>query len=183
MTLSSIGPQEAKRRIDEGAIVVDIREPDEHAREHIPGARQLSLSGLPQADLGTHRGQVVIFHCRSGARTRSHAAGLAAAAGRSCEAFLLEGGLEGWRRAGLPTVVDARRPMELMRQVQITAGSLAFVGTLLGWALSPWLLILPLFVGAGLLHAGLTGSCGMAALLQRAPWNRDTMTASGSQAA
>jgi rhodanese-related sulfurtransferase len=173
MTLPSIAPQEAKRRIDDGAIVVDIREPDEHAREHIPGARQLSLSRLPQADLAANRGQVVIFHCRSGARTRSNAAGLAATVGQDCEAFVLEGGLEGWRRAGLPTVVDPRRPIELQRQMQIAAGSLAFAGTLLGWALSPWLLILPLFVGAGLLYAGLTGSCGMTVLLQRAPWNRD----------
>ena len=44
MTLRSIGPHEAKRLMDEGAILVDIREADEYAREHIPGGRHLALS-------------------------------------------------------------------------------------------------------------------------------------------
>ncbi|MGA8903369.1 YgaP-like transmembrane domain [Bradyrhizobium sp.] len=38
---------------------------------------------------------------------------------------------------------------------------------------TPWFFIVPGFVGAGLLLAGLTGFCGMARLLMRAPWNRD----------
>ena len=76
----------------------------------------------------------MIFHCRSGARTRSNAAALAAKVDESCEAFMLEGGLEGWRKAGLPTVIDRRQPIELQRQVQIGAGGLAFLGTLLGIA-------------------------------------------------
>jgi len=74
----------------------------------------------------------------------------------------------------LPTVIDRRQPIELQRQVQIGAGGLAFLGTLLGLTVSPWFLGVPLFVGSGLLLAGLTGFCGMALLLQRAPWNRAT---------
>ena len=157
MTLRTIGPHEAKRLIDDGAILVDIREGDEHARERIPGVRHLALSKLDEADLAAHRGRAVIFHCRSGARTQSNAANLAAKVDESCEAFLLEGGLEGWRKAGLPTVIDRRQPIELQRQVQIGAGGLAFLGTLLGLLVSPWFLAVPLFVGGGLLLAGLTG--------------------------
>ena len=172
MTLRTIGPLEAKRLIDDGAILVDIREGDEHARERIPGVRHLALSKLEEADLAADRGRAVIFHCRSGARTRSNAAALAAKVDESCEAFLLEGGLEGWRKAGLPTVIDRWQPIELQRQVQIGAGGLAFLGTLLGLLVSPWFFAVPLLVGGGLLLAGLTGFCGMALLLQRAPWNR-----------
>jgi hypothetical protein len=79
-------------------------------------------STLDEADLAVHRGRAVIFHCRSGARTRRNAAALGARVDESCEAFMLEGGLEGWRKAGLPTVVDRRQPIELQRQVQIGAG-------------------------------------------------------------
>ena len=46
MTLRTIGAHEAKRLIEDGAILVDIREGDEHAREHIPGVRHLALSTL-----------------------------------------------------------------------------------------------------------------------------------------
>jgi hypothetical protein len=56
--------------------------------------------------------------------------------------------------------------------VQIGAGSLGFFGTLLGLLVSPWFFAIPLFVGAGLMTAGITGFCGMARLLVHAPWNR-----------
>jgi rhodanese-related sulfurtransferase len=178
MTLRTIDAHAAKRLVDEGAMLADIRERDEYAREHIPGARHLALSRLDEADLAAHRGRAVIFHCRSGARTRSNAAALAAKTDQGCEAFMLEGGLEGWRKAGLPTVIDRRQPIELQRQVQIGAGALVFLGAIFGLIVSPWFLAVPLFVGGGLLFAGVTGFCGMALLLQRAPWNR----AAGSQA-
>jgi rhodanese-related sulfurtransferase len=182
MTLRSIDPHQAKRLLDQGAVLVDIRERDEYAREHIPGGRHLALSRLGEADLAALRGRALIFHCRSGARTRSNAVALAAKADESCDVFMLEGGLEGWRSAGLPTIVDRRQPIELQRQVQIGAGALVLIGTILGLAVSPWFLALALFVGAGLVLAGLTGFCGMALLLQRAPWNRAADTPARSAA-
>lgn len=85
---------------------------------------------------------------------------------------MLEGGLEAWRKAGLPLHLDRKQPLPLMRQVQIGAGSLVLVGVLLGYLASPWFFLLAGFVGAGLLQAGVTGWCGMANLLQLMPWNR-----------
>jgi DUF2892 family protein len=82
-----------------------------------------------------------------------------------CEAYLVEGGLEAWRKAGLPVKIDHRQPLPLMRQVQIGAGNLVVLGVVLGFAISPWFFMLAGFVGAGLLQAGITGWCGMA-------WNR-----------
>lgn len=181
MTIRSIDPNHAKRLLDQGAILVDIREADEHAREKIPGAHLLPLSKLDEADLVLHSGKPVIFHCRSGARTLGHAPRLADKAG-DCEAFVIEGGIDAWRKVGLPVATDRHQPLELQRQVQIGAGSLAFFGTLLGLTLSPWFLAVPLFVGAGLMTAGLTGFCGMARLLVHAPWNRATYVSRAQQA-
>lgn len=88
--------------------------------------------------------QTLVFYCLSGMRTAQAAAVLAAAAdGRT--AYILEGGLQAWKKAGLPTVADRSAPIGIMRQVQI---------------------------GAGLLTAGLTGFCGMAKLLSHMPWNK-----------
>jgi rhodanese-related sulfurtransferase len=172
MTLPTVTPEQARRLIEEGAILVDIREADEHARERIPGAHHLALSRLDEADLAVRQGQPVIFHCRSGARTLGNAGRLADRFGSDCEAYVVEGGLDAWRAAGLPVVANRRAPLELQRQVQIGAGSLAFLGTLLGLTVSPWFFAVPLFVGGGLTVAGVTGFCGMAVLLMRAPWNR-----------
>lgn len=178
MTLPTVTPREAQQLIESGAaVLVDIRELDEHRRERIPGARHVPLSRLEEADLAAASGRVVIFHCRSGARTKGNGARLAVKAGENCEAFVVEGGLEAWRKAGLPVAVDRRQPIELQRQVQIGAGGMALGGTVLGLAFSPWFLAIPLFVGAGLLFAGVTGFCGMAHLLARAPWNRTTYAA------
>jgi rhodanese-related sulfurtransferase len=172
MSLPTISAEDAKRLVEEGALLVDIREPDEHAREKIAGARLLPLSKLDEADLALHQGKPVLFHCRSGARTLANAPRLAAKAGESCEVYIVDGGLDAWKKAGLPVVTDRRQPLELMRQVQIAAGSLGFVGTLLGLLVSPWFFAVPLFVGAGLMNAGFTGFCGMARLLLHMPWNR-----------
>jgi rhodanese-related sulfurtransferase len=177
MNLRTISPREANHLMENGAVLIDIREAEEHARERIPGARHVPISKLDEIDFAAHRGQTVIFHCRSGARTKGHSARLAAKAHEASEVFLVEGGLDAWRKIGLPTTVDRRRPIELQRQVQIGAGGLALLGTLLGLTVSPWLFAVPLFVGAGLLFAGLTGFCGMAQLLQRAPWNQATYSA------
>ena len=172
MTLPTITPRDAKRLVDQGAILIDVREADERARVRIPGTHHLALSKLDEADLAVQRGRPVIFHCRSGARTSSNAGRLADRVGSGCEAYVIEGGLDAWQKAGLPVAFDRRAPLELQRQVQIGAGSLAFIGTLLGLIVSPWFFAVPLFVGGGLLMAGLTGFCGMALLLMRAPWNR-----------
>lgn len=65
----------------------------------------------------------------------------------------------------------------MFRQVQIVAGSLVFVGTVLGAFVSPWFLILSGFVGAGLVFAGATNTCAMAMLLAKLPYNQRSVEA------
>ena len=178
MSLLTVSLAEAKRLLEEGAVLVDVRERDEHAREKMPGARHLSLSKLDQADFALPRGKPLLFYCRSGARTLANAGRLAAKAGGS-EAYIVAGGIDAWKKAGLSVVTDHRQPVELQRQVQIGAGSLVFAGTVLGLFVSPWFVGVTLFVGGGLILAGVTGFCGMARLLVRAPWNRAVNKTSG----
>ena len=172
MSLPLISPQQANALVAEGAKLIDIRDPDEYAREHIPAARSVPLDTLP-GGLETHAGETVIFHCQSGARTFSNAARLAQAAAPA-QAFIVEGGIQGWKQAGLITQEDTSQPLPLMRQVQIAAGLLTLCGVVLGFTLSSGFFLMSGFVGAGLLFAGLTGFCGMARLLKVMPWNRRT---------
>mgnify|MGYP003572779105 FL=1 len=62
--------------------------------------------------------------------------------------------------------------MSLERQVRIAAGSLVVLGVALGFAVHPGFFGLAGFVGAGLVFAGLTDTCGMGMVLARMPWNR-----------
>ncbi|EPQ0971878.1 rhodanese family protein [Citrobacter farmeri] len=172
MTIGTISPRDAKARIEQGARLIDIREADEYLREHIPQAHLAPLSALEQGGFPARlQGEPVIFHCQSGKRTQSNAAKLQALAAPA-EALLLEGGIDGWKAAGLPTAEDKSQPLPLMRQVQIAAGGLALLGVVLGYSASSGFFLLSGFVGAGLLFAGLTGFCGMARLLDKMPWNR-----------
>ena len=175
MSLPTIDAVRAKRLIDDGAVLVDVREADERAREHVPGTRHHALSRLSTID--TAGAKAVIFHCRSGARTAANASRLAGAAG--CDAYVLEGGIDAWKKAGLPVATDTRQPIEIMRQVQITAGSLVVVGVVLGFWIAPAFFGLAAFVGAGLVFAGVSGWCGMAKLLGLMPWNRAVKAALG----
>ena len=170
MSLPMITPVEARRRLASGsAILVDIREPMENAREAIPGARLQSLSTFDSSALGDPNAPVIIFHCQSGKRTCENAEQLL---GYAPKAYLLEGGLSAWKAAGYPTRIDRTKPIELQRQVQIAAGVLIVFGLLLSWLLSPLFLGVAAFVGMGLIFAGVSGWCGMARLLSLMPWNR-----------
>lgn len=170
MNLKHIDPLSLKRALEDSSVVlVDIREPDEHARERIPGARSLPLSQLDECDLGPERDRPVVFHCKSGNRTAANADRLAS---KVTGAYVLTGGLDAWKAAGLSTRIDRSAPIDLMRQVQIAAGSLVLLGVVLALLVSPWFLGLSAFVGAGLTMAGITGFCGMARLLRAMPWNR-----------
>lgn len=172
MTLPTITAARAAEMLRAGeALLVDIREADERARTHIPGSAHLPLSRLAEAELAVQQGKPVIFHCASGRRTAENATRLGERAG-ACDAFIVEGGIDGWRRAGLPVNENRSAPLPLMRQVQIGAGSLVLLGVLLGTFVAPGFYGLSAFVGAGLVVAGVTGFCGMANILAVMPWNK-----------
>ena len=167
--LPLIAPAEAAAKIREGALAADIRNREEYRGGHIGGA----LSLPPEQ----HRGKLpdnaapcVIFYCLGGKRT-AMAEAVLAELGRGRECYILEGGLQAWKAAGLPVEADRAAP-DIMRQVQTIAGGLILFGLLAGWLVSPWFYLINAAVGAGLLTAGLTGFCGMARLLAKMPWNR-----------
>lgn len=171
MTLTPMSPLDLKRRLDAGeAVLIDVRESDEHAREHVLGARLAPLSAIDSHDFDRDHDKIAVFHCRSGMRTQANAARLLGRGFR--EAYYLDGGLDAWKAAGLPVHANRRAPLEIMRQVQIAAGVLILTGVLLGALVNPAFYGLSAFIGAGLAFAGVTGWCGMAMLLKAMPWNR-----------
>lgn len=168
MELDYVTPETAADLVKGGATLIDIRGLDEHKRERIAGAAH---HPQPSSTSSPVSGNALIFHCKSGIRTRMSAPILGqVAAGRPW--YVLEGGIDAWKRSGMPVIRDTFQPIELQRQVMIVAGSLILLGALLAAFASPYFIVLPLFIGAGLTFAGISGFCGMARLLMLAPWNR-----------
>ncbi|WP_426039946.1 rhodanese family protein [Brevundimonas sp. DC300-4] len=175
-TLTPLKPADVAERLKtRRAILIDIREPDEFAREHVSGAVHAPLSRIDALTLERHVGRDVIYTCRTGNRTGVNGVKLAACV--PAEAFVLEGGLDAWKAQGLPIHSDQSQPIELMRQVQMTAGGLILIGVALGLLVHPAFWGLAAFVGAGLFLAGATGFCGMARMLAVMPWNRKALGA------
>lgn len=170
----TISPVELSSVLGSGNSVdlLDVRTPAEYAGVHVPGAVLAPLNELKvEAFLAQHTpGRPIYVLCHSGARASKAIEQFSQAGCEDC--ILVEGGTQAWINAGLPVSRGARTVLPLMRQVQIAAGSLVAIGSILALAVNLWFTILPLFVGCGLLFAGISGFCGMAHLLARMPWNQ-----------
>ncbi|HEY1066779.1 MAG TPA: rhodanese-like domain-containing protein [Pirellulales bacterium] len=152
--------------------LIDVRTPIEFREVHVPFARNVPLDQLQPAQLAeelNNTGRTLYVVCRSGGRGRQACEKLLAAG--AVNVVNVEGGTQGWEQAGLP-VVRGRKAVSLERQVRIAAGSLVLAGTLLGAFVSEYWLGLAGFVGAGLVFAGVTDTCGMGMMLARMPWNQ-----------
>jgi rhodanese-related sulfurtransferase len=164
---SLLSPREADALVKRGdAVLVDIREPDEFGQTRIPGAFLQPLSVLDILPPDPAENKTAISFCRSSARATEAAALLDKR--QVGTALIMEGGLNAWAEH-LP-VEKSARPLPLMRQTQIAAGLLILLFLGLG-QLAPLFRLLAAGVGAGLVFAGLSGTCGLALLLKRLPWN------------
>ncbi|MBI1247861.1 DUF2892 domain-containing protein [bacterium] len=176
MSVKTISPQELNKLMQNGSCeVIDVRTPAEFQEIHATVATNIPLDRLSPKDVMEARngsaGNPLYVICKSGNR-----------AGKACDKFIaagydnvvnIEGGTQAWADAGLP-VVRGKKVMSLERQVRITAGFLVLVGALLGMFVHPYFAGLSAFVGAGLMFAGITDTCGMAMLLAKMPWNQAT---------
>jgi hypothetical protein len=140
--------------------------PAEYRSVHLEPSVSLPLDELTRRRSELPRERELVLVCRTGARARLAAAELAGFRTR-----VLEGGIAAWQAGGRP-VVEGKAHMRLERQVRVAAGALACIGGALAVAVSPWFGLLPAFVGAGLVYAGITDRCGMAMLLAKLPYNR-----------
>lgn len=152
--------------------LLDVRTTPEYASAHIPGARLIPLNELNvEMYLRQHKpGTPIYVVCQAGARAAKAIEQFERA---GCgDTILVEGGTQGWIDAGLPVHGGARSVLPIMRQVQIVVGSLSLVGAILALTINSWFAVVPLLLGCGLLFAGISGTCGMALLLARMPWNQ-----------
>lgn len=161
--LSSGGPHE----------LLDVRMPPEYFSAHVPGATLIPLNELKaEAVVAGHRAGVPMFVlCQAGSRAAKAIEELERAGCEDC--VLVEGGTQAWMDAGLPVHRSARKVLPLVRQVHITVGSLTAISGTLGLVVNRWFGVLPVLFGCGLLFAGITGTCGMALMLAKMPWNRE----------
>lgn len=172
-TVRTIDPVEIQKLLDTGYEIdlIDVRTPAEFREVHAVSAKNIPLDEMDTEQIVLGRkdeDEPLYFICRSDSRGK-----------KACEAFHtagytnvvnVAGGTVAWDDLGLP-VVRGKKTISLERQVRIAAGSLVVIGVSLGWAVHPALSGIAAFVGAGLVFAGVTDTCGMAIMLAKMPWN------------
>jgi rhodanese-related sulfurtransferase len=100
----AIDVHEAYRRAQDGALLLDVREPDEHAEAHIPGDQLLPLTEFAERYEGElPKEREIVVYCRSGRRSAQVVNFLLA---QGYQAINVAGGIIAWREAGLPIVSD-----------------------------------------------------------------------------
>jgi sulfur-carrier protein adenylyltransferase/sulfurtransferase len=103
-SVSEVSPTDAQREIDDGAILVDVREPHEHQLSHIPDAPLIPVGEIAEriGEVAPDRSQRVLLHCRVGNRSARAADELAALGYQNVAS--VAGGIERWTEEGLPVV-------------------------------------------------------------------------------
>jgi len=94
-----VSREEARKMVEEGAQLVDVRADHEWEAGRIAGAKHVPLPELPQRTGEIEQDRPVVVYCRGGNRSSMAAAALADA---GYEAVKLTAGIVGWNEDDLP---------------------------------------------------------------------------------
>ena len=199
--IQTISPSEANSLCERGAaILLDVRTPAEYAGRHARRAVNLPIDSINKDSIknlkasagisstsvsaNQHGGSVnkvatprICVICESGGRSRKAAQALVEMG--ETDILDVQGGTRAWETAGLP-LNRGKGVISLDRQVRIAAGFIVVLGVVLGYFVSANWFLLSGFVGAGLMFAGITDTCGLAMVLAKMPWNKQGAGSCGS---
>ncbi|MGI9474864.1 MAG: rhodanese-like domain-containing protein [Rubripirellula sp.] len=153
--------------------LIDVRTPVEFREVHASPARNVPLDRLDPADVISHRlgkSESPLYVICQGGNRSTKAVDMFLKAGFD-NVVNVEGGTNVWQSAGL-SVVRGKKAMSLERQVRILAGLIVLIGAVLAIFVHPYFAGISAFIGAGLMFAGITDTCGMGMMLAKMPWNQ-----------
>jgi sulfur dioxygenase len=178
-TLDIISPQKAHELAtnDSNVKLLDVRTGHEYDEVHIADSLHIPFdtlaSQLSELDDPTH---TYVCFCRTSSRSFVAADMLLSSGIQNVK--VIEGGLTRWQKEKLP-VIKGKRVISLERQVRIIAGSLVLCGILLSLLVHIGFIAISMFVGCGLVYAGITDNCMMGTLLMKLPYNKKVYKPSG----
>jgi len=158
-------------------VIVDVRERDEYAIQHVENSINVPLSvfgTVAPGVLNQLQDRKIVFMCHSGVRAEQ-AKNMAKGLGynQEHEYACYDGGIVQWIKSGKDVVKGkSAGSMPLQRQVQLVIGFLVISFGVLGMWVNPWFSVAAAATGFGLFIAGATGYCLMAKFVAMMPWNK-----------
>jgi len=170
--IEMISPRDALSLVgkDPQTKLLDVRSALEFNQVHIEDSINIPIDTL-SSRIGelSRAGQGYIVFCLAGNRSPM-AADMLIQSGIN-KVKVMEGGIARWQKEKL-AVIKGQGGMLLERQVRIIAGSLVLAGIIMAWLLHWAFIFISVFVGGGLIYAGLTDNCLMGMLLMKLPYNK-----------
>jgi glyoxylase-like metal-dependent hydrolase (beta-lactamase superfamily II)/rhodanese-related sulfurtransferase len=172
-SIEMISPSEAAKILkdDPKSKILDVRSAMEVSQTHIANSINVPIDMI-SAKVGelSQSKQKYLALCHSGNRAAMAADMLMQSGIDSVK--VIEGGIARWEKERLP-VIKGEGGVSLERQVRVIAGSLVLTGIILAWLLHWGFIFISIFVGSGLVFAGLTDNCLMGMVLMKLPYNKD----------
>ncbi len=166
--MQNISPADLKELLQKDTVLlIDVREAFEHSAKRIAGSVNMPSTSFSEVGLQNPQNKTIVFHCKGGTRSASV---ISKMQNKAC--YNLEGGIEAWIAQGFDVETSGKKTMALDRQVQLSIGSILLICFALIYFVSVKFAFAVLFVGLGLCFAGITGFCGLAIILAKAPWNK-----------
>jgi rhodanese-related sulfurtransferase len=164
------------------SVIIDVREKDEFAAEHIENSINIPLSifaSVAPGVLNQLRDRQITFMCRSGARAQQAAAIAGGMGFNDAHSYdVYDGGIVSWKKQGKDVVAgEHTAPLPLIRQVQIVIGAMVIAFSILASVVDARFAIISAAIGIGVFIAGATGFCALATMMGKLPWNRGDVTA------
>lgn len=167
--MKEISVENLKQKDFSKILLIDVREPEEYNEVHIEGSELIPLGQFDISKIKDKSKEIIVL-CRSGARSA-----------RACLRVLqddpdlnisnLEGGILAWIGNNYP-IIQGKKKISVGNQVMIIVGLVIFLSSLSTLLFSSLFAFLSLFIGLGLLYAGLSGNCMLANFLSKMPWNK-----------
>jgi rhodanese-related sulfurtransferase len=179
---STVSPKHAYDKLQEpNSILLDVRnEPElKEISVDIEGVRHIPLQSLASSVESLSADDSYYVLCMSGHRATMAAMQLLQKG--FTKIAVIDGGIISWDKAKLP-VKKTSVPISLERQVRAIAGCLVLIGSLLT-LVNLWFIVMPLFVGSGLIFAGITNNCMMGLMLMKLPYNKQPVSGEGGTCA
>ena len=171
-SLEMISPRDASSLLEQDpqAKILDVRSALEFSQVHIEHSLNIPIDMISAKinELSQSRQNYLVL-CHTGNRAAMAADMLIQSGIHTVK--VIEGGIIRWQKEKLP-VIKGQGGMSLERQVRLIAGSLVLLGIMMSWLLHWAFIFVSVFVGSGLIYAGLTDNCLMGMLLMKLPYNK-----------
>ena len=105
MDYTTLSIKDSAQIINEGALIIDVREKHEYEQAHLEGAILVPLSDISAEKINklNPENKDIIIHCRSGKRSKV-AANILLSQGYSGEILELDEGIDAWIESNQPII-------------------------------------------------------------------------------